>query len=421
MTSPALRQAEAIGAVDGPLAGYHREWYVVRPQGELTRLGRVKIGEPREDALWFDRRYFASEDEVLLDLARLGVSHVPPVHRVRRSGTVFHGFIEGRTLASLTPRGHPVAPGHLRQIIGRFASLSRLRPGDLHARPLRDTPGRTPERGGAPLAPAAAEARARDGSATPLRAARGADPGQGGSYEEHEKGENHKGESHKGDEEEGHGPHGSSAHFLRELLAFTREHAHRARLPQFGPLFARLGIPPDVLGPHSRLTAEAARLTDRPSCLLHGDLHRANFIVDPADALWTIDWELAAFGDPLYDLATHLYLMDYPPRQRSQVVAEWRQAVTAVLPGADAGLADDLPRYLAYKRAQSVFADVVRQAVAVGAAHGTPAQADQLGRTAKLVHEILVRAAEPLELTDVPSPGAIEPAYAELCTPPQLR
>ncbi|MEU7318105.1 phosphotransferase [Streptomyces sp. NPDC007083] len=376
MTSPALQQAEAIGAVDGPLAGYHREWYVVRPRGELTRLGRVKIGEPREDALWFDRRYFASEDEVLLDLARLGVPRVPPVHRVRQSGTVFHGFIEGRTLASLTPRGRPVAPGHLRQIIERFASLSRLRPGDLHARLLRDAPGRAPERGAAPPGPAA---------------------------------------------DEGPGPGGSSAHFLRELLAFTREHAHRARLQQFGPLFARLGIPPDVLGPHSRLAAEAARLTDRPPCLLHGDLHRANFIVDPADALWTIDWELAAFGDPLYDLATHLYLMDYPPRQRSQVIDQWRQAVTAVLPGADAGLADDLPRYLAYKRAQSVFADVVRQAVAVGAAHGTPAQADRLGRTAKLVHDILARAAEPLELTDVPSPGAIELAYADLCAAPQLR
>ncbi|OEV13166.1 hypothetical protein AN219_29050, partial [Streptomyces nanshensis] len=73
-------------------------------------------------------------------------------------------------------------------------------------------------------------------------------------------------------------------------------------------------------------------------------------------------------------------------------------------------------RYLGYKRAQSVFADVVRQAVAVGAAHGTPAWAEQLGRTAELVHDILVRAAEPLELADVPGPGAIEPAYAELCT-----
>ncbi|MFE9334186.1 phosphotransferase [Streptomyces sp. NPDC006925] len=419
MTSPALQQAEAIGSVDGPLAGYHREWYVVRPQGELTGLGRVKIGEPRENALWFDRRSFASEDEVLLDLARLGVPRVPPVHRVRRSGTVFHGFVEGRTLASLSPRGHPVAPGHLRQIIERFASLSRLRPGDLHARRLRDSPGRTPERDGAPLAPAAEDTPAQPGRAPRVPAARGTDPGRSESSREHGKDESRGEDGRHADEE--HDPSGSSAGFLRELLAFTREHAHRARLPQFGPLFARLGIPPDVLGPHSRLAAEAARLTDRPSCLLHGDLHRANFIVDPADTLWTIDWELAAFGDPLYDLATHLYLMDYPPRQRARVVAEWRQAVTAVLPGADAGLADDLPRYLAYKRAQSVFADVVRQAVAIDTAHGTPARAEQLGRTAKLVHDVLVRAAEPLELADVPSPGVIELAYAELCTAARLR
>ncbi|MBQ0868670.1 aminoglycoside phosphotransferase family protein [Streptomyces sp. RK75] len=371
MTSPALRQAATIGAVDGPLAGYHREWYVVRPQGELTRLGRVKIGEPREGALWFDRRYFASEDELLLELARLGVPRVPPVHRVRSTGTVFHGFIEGRTLAALSPRGHPVAPAHLRQIMERFASLCRLRPGDVRARRLRPDEGVLADEGGA------------------------ADqPGAG---------------------------HGDSSLFLRGLLAFTRERAHRAHLPRFGPLFARLGVPHDALGPRSRTAAEAARLTDRPGCLLHGDLHRANFIVDPAGTLWTIDWELASYGDPLYDLATHLHLMDYPARQQADVVEEWRRTVTPLLPGADAGLAQDLPRYLDYKRAQSVFTDVVRQAVAVSAAVGSPDFAGQLAQAAKLVHDVLVRAAEPLQLSDVPSAGAVESAYADFCTAPGNR
>ncbi|MGI5353328.1 phosphotransferase [Streptomyces sp. CA-250714] len=351
MTSPALQQAEAIGAVDGPLAGYHREWYVVRPEGELTRLGRVKIGEPREGALWFDRRYFASEDELLLELARLGVPRVPPVHRVRSAGTVFHGFIEGRTLAELSPRGHPLAPDQLRQIMDRFASLCRLRPGDVHARRL------------------------------------GSDDGAGSG-------------------------------FPRGMLEFTRERAYHAHLPRFGPLFERLGVPLDALGPRSRLAAEAARQTDRPVCLLHGDLHRANFIVDPAGALWTIDWELASFGDPLYDLATHLYLMDYPDRQRAEVVEQWRRTVTPLLPGADAQLAEDLPRWLDYKRAQSVFTDVVRQAVVLADAVGSAAFAAQLGQAAKLVHDVLVRAAEPLELADVPSPGAVELAYAEFCAAP---
>ncbi|MBO8191178.1 aminoglycoside phosphotransferase family protein [Streptomyces oryzae] len=355
MTSPALQQAEAIGTVDGPLAGYHREWYVVRPQGELTRLGRVKIGEPREGALWFDRRYFASEDELLLELARLGVPRVPPVHRVRSTGTVFHGFIEGRTLAALSPRGHPVAPAQLRQIMERFASLCRLRPGDVRARRL--------------------------------------------------------GGERSGDRISGPG-------FLHGLLEFTRERAYRARLPRFAPLFDRLGVPRDALGPRSRLAADAALLTDRPVCLLHGDLHRANFIVDPAGTLWTIDWELASFGDPLYDLATHLYLMDYPAQQHAEVVARWRRTVAPLLPGAETQLAEDLPRYLGFKRAQSVFTDVVRQAVAVADAVGSAAFADRLGQAAKLVHDVLLRAAEPLELADVPSPGAVELAYADFCTGP---
>ncbi|MEU3190598.1 phosphotransferase [Streptomyces sp. NPDC006992] len=327
------------------------------------------------------------------------------------------------------PRGpaRPPAPGLPRQDAGARRRPPRPRRGG-HPRPARPRGGGGPRRRGppprgapapAPPAPPAEHPPPPPGRAPRVPAARGTDPGRSESSREHGKDESRGEDGRHADEE--HDPSGSSAGFLRELLAFTREHAHRARLPQFGPLFARLGIPPDVLGPHSRLAAEAARLTDRPSCLLHGDLHRANFIVDPADTLWTIDWELAAFGDPLYDLATHLYLMDYPPRQRARVVAEWRQAVTAVLPGADAGLADDLPRYLAYKRAQSVFADVVRQAVAIDTAHGTPARAEQLGRTAKLVHDVLVRAAEPLELADVPSPGVIELAYAELCTAARLR
>jgi hypothetical protein len=416
---PALQQAEAIGAVDGPLAGYHREWYVVRPEGELTRLGRVKIGEPREGVLWFDRRYFASEDELLLELARLGVPQVPPVHQVGSSvtggapgtpgtlgtpempetpdacgtpgmrgtpRTVFHGFIEGRTLEALCPSGRPVEASQMRQIMERFASLCRVRPGDVRARRLD-----------------------RRGVA--------GDIGGGG------------------------------AHFLSELIDFTRERAYLARLPRFGRLFERLGIPSDALGPRSRLAHEAARLADRPRCLLHGDLHRANLIVDPSGRLWTIDWELASFGDPLYDLATHLYLMDYPPAQHAEVIEQWQQTVAPLLPGADTQLAADLPRYLDYKRAQSVFTDVVRQAVALTEAAGSSPSgsidvsagistgvstgistrvsadgfsddfADRLGRTAKLVHDVLLRAAEALELTEVPSPGAIEPAYAELCTP----
>lgn len=66
--------------------------------------------------------------------------------------------------------------------------------------------------------------------------------------------------------------------------------------------------------PPARLDAFEQRhreLTDRPRKLLHGDLHSKNFVVDRSGHLWTIDWELALVGDPLYDLATHLHLMGY--------------------------------------------------------------------------------------------------------------
>ncbi|MGY1436538.1 phosphotransferase [Streptomyces reniochalinae] len=357
MTSHALRQAAALGSVDGPLGGYHREWYVVRPGSALPGLGRVKLGEPRGGVLWLDRRFFTSEDELLVELATLGVPRIPPVLRLDTPhGMVLHGFVEGTTLAEHAPAGHRVAPEHLRQIMARFASLCRLRPHHVRARR-------------SPLPPTAGPPR-------------------------HDR---------------------DSAGFLHSMLAFTRAQAHHAQLPRYGALFARLGVPHDALGPHSRPARAAGHLAERPFCLLHGDLHRANLVVDPAGDLWTIDWELAALGDPLYDLATHLYLMDYPAAQHAEVVADWRRTVGTLLPGADAQLDEDLPRYLDYKRAQSVFTDAVRQAIAVRDAAGTPRLADRLGHAAKLLHDVLTRAADALDLDDVPDAGAIETAYADVC------
>jgi hypothetical protein len=75
-----------------------------------------------------------------------------------------------------------------------------------------------------------------------------------------------------------------------------------------------------------------------------------------------VDWELATFGDPLYDLATHLIRMRYPHSQHAFVVEAWLKAVEPIFPAAAEGLDKDLQHYIDFERAQSVFPDVIRAA-----------------------------------------------------------
>lgn len=360
--------------------GHHRIWHVLPGDGTV---GRAKFSEPREGALWFDRRCFDTEEPLLAELATLGVRGIPSVRGENLYGENLRGenlrqenprggerellvqeFIEGRSLAELAPPRTPVPAVHLDQIIGRFRQLATVRPEQV----------RTPRR----------------------------------CRPEH------------------HSTPGDTAGFLRTLIGFSHQRRYQDQPDRHRALFAALRVPTGVLAPGSWLDNEAKALTSRPFCLLHGDLHRANFIVDPADVLWTIDWELAMLGDPLYDLATHLHLMDYPAAQRDRVIARWRAAVSGVLPGADAGIEDDLPRYLAYKRVQSVFTDVVRHAQKHTPAEpgrqlpepgGSPARGETTGLlrdTGRTLHRVIRRAAEVLGLDRVPSPRAIERVYAAL-------
>src|ERR1700744_3422276 len=47
--------------------------------------------------------------------------------------------------------------------------------------------------------------------------------------------------------------------------------------------------------------------SDRKTCLVHGDLHEANILIDPNGHPWLLDWELALKADPLWDAAVSLH------------------------------------------------------------------------------------------------------------------
>jgi RNA polymerase sigma factor (sigma-70 family) len=200
---------------------------------------------------------------------------------------------------------------------------------------------------------------------------------------------------------------GDSTGFLERLFHFTEERVINDHTDQYGALFHALGVPPDSM---ERLRAASHPLGARPFCLLHGDLHRDNFIVDADGRLWTVDWKRAMFGDPLYDLATHLHLMGYPEKQEREVIDRWSGAVEEVRPGYSAGWRTDLPLYLDYKRVHSVYTDTIRAAVSLA---NNPSLANC--RAAALrIRPVLIRAGAALDLVDVPDVRKIAEALAAL-------
>ncbi|MFE0255508.1 phosphotransferase family protein [Streptomyces sp. NPDC059010] len=335
------------GAVEGPLQGYHHETYVISlpPRAGGVAQGRWKCRAPRSNLLWFDRRCFASEEQLLTAL-RGHVRQIPEVVDV--DGCGLQHFIEGVTLGSMYASGQGIPDDAFRQIVDVFGQLAALDADALAADRKCDTVDRPVD--------------------------------------------------------------GDTNGFLERLVCFTEERVYAENLKTFESLFRDLGVEPDAFG---QLRKTVAGLHERPFCLLHADLHRENFIVDPDRLLWTIDWELAMVGDPLYDLATHLYLMQYPMRQARRMAKQWRTAVEAVRPGSAKGMEEDLDRLIDYKRAQSVFTDVIREALKLGSEPDS--HWGQLVHSGLKLRRILMGAAGPLGLDLVPSPAQIMGALTRWC------
>jgi aminoglycoside phosphotransferase (APT) family kinase protein len=198
------------------------------------------------------------------------------------------------------------------------------------------------------------------------------------------------------------GDYTDSRGFLRALVARADQQIRQPNWPAFGGLFKALGVPEDAL---ARLGERIPTLARRPYGLLHGDLHRDNVIVASEDEprLVGIDWELAAYGDPLHDLATHLVRMRYPAAQWPRVIDLWADAVRELRPAAVNGLGRDLEQYVAFERARSVYAAVMRAAKSLEEAFDQAS----LDRAAQAVRRALEAAEEPLRLGSVPDEGEI--------------
>ncbi|MCW8375716.1 phosphotransferase family protein [Streptomyces justiciae] len=199
------------------------------------------------------------------------------------------------------------------------------------------------------------------------------------------------------------GNHTDSQAFLRSLTLMADRQIRQPNWSAFGGLFAALGIPENAM---LRLSERVPAMSRRPFSLLHADLHRDNLIMSYAGEppLICVDWELATYGDPLHDLATHLVRMQYPAYQWGEVIDAWAAAMRRVRPAAVKGLTKDLPHYVDFERAQSVYPDVMRAAQSL---QDTPDQ-KTLDAAKGQVARALAAAAGPLGLGSVPDEQEIE-------------
>ncbi|TMC02330.1 MAG: aminoglycoside phosphotransferase family protein [Chloroflexi bacterium] len=115
-------------------------------------------------------------------------------------------------------------------------------------------------------------------------------------------------------------------------------------------------------------------MTSRPFCLLHCDIHRKNMILTP-DRVVFLDWELALWGDPLYDLAVHVSKMGYLPDERDQVVDGWVRVMPAA---ATDGWCEDLATYLIHEQVKEALVGCIRYVRLFEEGRLTAAEQEQL-------------------------------------------
>lgn len=164
------------------------------------------------------------------------------------------------------------------------------------------------------------------------------------------------------------------AEFAR-MLSDSTQRVYDDYQERFGPLFEALGIPRDPL---VRVVSSWARLTPRPFCLLHADVHRRNILVGES-GVSVLDWELALWGDPLYDLAVHVNKMTYRDDEQRRLLTGW---VAQVPPIVARSWPPDLAAYLHHEQVKEAIVHSIRYSQAVRAAD--PAALAEIAETGQV-------------------------------------
>ncbi|MET8159702.1 aminoglycoside phosphotransferase family protein [Sphaerisporangium sp. NPDC005289] len=142
--------------------------------------------------------------------------------------------------------------------------------------------------------------------------------------------------------------------FGRRLSDLTRW-VYSSFATEYAWLYSAFKVPAD---PVAAAEALWPGMTARPLVCVHADIHRKNMIVDDGRTVF-LDWELALWGDPVYEMAVHLHKMGYLRAERDRVVELWARAMP---PGHILGWEHDMEVYLAHEQIKSAVVDTVRYA-----------------------------------------------------------
>lgn len=145
---------------------------------------------------------------------------------------------------------------------------------------------------------------------------------------------------------------GDTSGFLDRITKSTVEIYDRY-FPKYHELYRQLGIPNDIV---SLLYQINKPLTSRPFVLCHCDIYRKNcLLVDKTT--WFIDWEMALFGDPGFDIGTHLSKIEYLPDEEDRFL----ELITKKLDSKyQVGIIDDSQVYKKHAYVKSLIVHAVR-------------------------------------------------------------
>ncbi|MFF1699555.1 phosphotransferase [Streptomyces sp. NPDC058257] len=210
-----------------------------------------------------------------------------------------------------------------------------------------------------------------------------------------------------------------SGGFLRDLARHTHARDVRPMWAEFGGLLDAFGIGPDALVQCAGRSPSMAR---RPYSLLHTDLCRATVLLPydrkpydgkpydgkpyDRDLPVSLDWSRAVYGDPAYDLASHLVRMRYPEFQWPEVIDAWVRAMSGRRPAAVKRVRADVWSYIALEQVRAVHLDVMRAAASLG----ETLDSTRLGAAAESVRQCLHAAEKPLGLARLPEASVVERA-----------